>query len=324
MSTKTASRATSTSRSTDATDGPRTILLPGGAPSLYLLVNRRHGHVRVFDFRGGPTPQKRSQIVAAAKQVDARRVFSLVEEDDVAAWSRLGFAAEGVVPRFYRRSDAWVVGAHVAELASRRGEDAGDEDRPLDDQEARRRAADAVVAEAAKLLRTAGELHLPATRLIRASALQVQRAVAAAERAGRALGGTDLFSREGVREHLLVSALKSGTEKATHQVVVACERVEGSGTVLFELVELPHTDAHRLAATAAVFALCDTLAGEGARHTFTLAPADDVPLCATLLAAGFRRSGLLHHHLHVGGEPRDALVWSRELTPSEHAEAGRG
>jgi hypothetical protein len=324
MSTKTASRGTSTSSSAHASDGSRTILLPGGALSLCLLVSRRHGHVRVFDFRGGPTPQKRSQIVAAAKQVDARRVFSLVEEDDVAGWSRLGFAVEGVVPRFYRRSDAWVVGARVAELARRRGEDAADDDLPPGDQEARRRAADAVVTEAAKLLRETGELHLPATRLVRATPQQVQRAVAAAERRGRALGGTELFSREGVREHLLVSALKSGTEKATHQVLVACERVEGSGTVLFELVELPHTDAHRLAATAAVFALCDTLAAEGARHTFTLAPANDVPVCATLLAAGFRRSGLLHHHLHVEGEPRDALVWSRELAPLAGAEAGRG
>jgi hypothetical protein len=46
---------------------------------------------------------------------------------------------------------------------------------------------------------------------------------------------------------------------------------------------------------------------------FSLAPSDDVALATAFLQNGFRRTGLLVEHLLLGGERKDAILWSRKL-----------
>src|SRR6476469_300402 len=99
-----------------ANSGVEELLFHNDTVSLCLLVNRRHSTLRIIDFRAGPTVAKRSFVVAAAKREGVEKVFTLVERDEVATWTRLGFTREGSIPSFYKRSDAWILGAVVAQI----------------------------------------------------------------------------------------------------------------------------------------------------------------------------------------------------------------
>ena len=40
----------------------------------------------------------------------------------MSTWTRLGFTREGSIPRFYKRSDAWILGAVVSQVGPLRGD----------------------------------------------------------------------------------------------------------------------------------------------------------------------------------------------------------
>jgi hypothetical protein len=83
------------------------------AVSLCLLVNRRARTMRVIDFRAGPTNAKRLFVLSLAQREGVDKVYTLVERDEVATWVKLGFAKEGNIPGFYKRSDAFLLGCTV-------------------------------------------------------------------------------------------------------------------------------------------------------------------------------------------------------------------
>src|SRR5262245_182833 len=99
-----------------ASSGVDELLFHNDTVSLCLLVNRRHQTLRVIDFRAGPTLAKRNFVIAAAKREGVEKVFTLVERDEVSTWVRLGFQREGSIPSFYKRSDAWILGAVVSQV----------------------------------------------------------------------------------------------------------------------------------------------------------------------------------------------------------------
>src|SRR5512140_181445 len=79
--------------------------------SLCLLINRRTRTMRVIDFRAGPSNAKRLFVMSLAQREGAEKVYTLVERDEVSTWVKLGFAKEGNIPGFYKRSDAFMLGA---------------------------------------------------------------------------------------------------------------------------------------------------------------------------------------------------------------------
>src|SRR6185436_5345704 len=92
------------------------LLFQNDTVSLCLLVNRRNRTLRVIDFRAGPTAAKRNFVIATAQREGVEKVYTLVERDEVATWTRLGFTREGSIPGFYKRSDAWILGAVVSQV----------------------------------------------------------------------------------------------------------------------------------------------------------------------------------------------------------------
>ncbi len=86
------------------------IFFQNEAVSLCLLVNRRAKTMRVIDFRAGPTPAKRLFVLSLAQREGVSKVYTLVERDEVQTWLKLGFAKEGNIPAFYKRSDAFLLG----------------------------------------------------------------------------------------------------------------------------------------------------------------------------------------------------------------------
>ncbi|AUX40106.1 hypothetical protein SOCE26_015030 [Sorangium cellulosum] len=304
-----------TTWSPTSSSGVDELLFRNDTVSLCLLVNRRHRTLRIIDFRAGPTPSKRNLVLATARREGVEKIFTLVERDEVPTWTRLGFVREGSIPGFYKRSDAWILGAVVSQMASRvRDEGDGEEDAEgAEDREGSPAVilAERTITRARRLLRESEARPLPAVKLAHASGLDLRRAVAAAQRAGRALTGFEPFGRDAVRTGYVLSA------RGGFSLHAAWEMQSCFGNSFLELLTSPRSEAERLATTAAIGALCDRLVAERAVSTFTFAPADDVELSAALLANGFRRSAVLARHLVVGRARKDAILWAKKLVAPE-------
>ncbi|WP_437601047.1 hypothetical protein WMF28_05655 [Sorangium sp. So ce590] len=297
--------------SSTSSSGVDELLFRNDAVSLCLLVNRRHRTLRIIDFRAGPTPSKRNFVLSAAKREGVEKIYTLVERDEVPTWTRLGFVREGSIPGFYKRSDAWILGAVVSETSPSRSEEGGDDE---GDDRAGSPAvllAERTIARARRLLREGEGRPLPAIKIAPASAVELRRAVAVAQRTGRALTGFEPFGRDAVRTGYVLSARGGFTLHA------AWEMQSCFGNSFLEILSSPRHEAERLATTAAIGALCDRLVEEKAVSTFTFAPADDQELCAALLANGFRRSAVLARHLVVGRTRKDAILWAKKLVAPE-------
>lgn len=290
------------------------ILIQSDAVSICLLVNRRHGHLRVIDFRAGPTVAKRNAVLIAAKKVGIEKVFTLVERDEVATWMRLGFEREGSIPGFYRRSDAWIMGIVVplAKPLSPQWLAAMDDDDDLPMEVPPSPAAtlaEKIVAKAKKLIRDEAAPSA-SVKLARLGAADAEKALAAAQKKGIALTGFERFGRDTTRTTYAAQArgvtlhLSAEAQPFFHNALV-------------ELLASPKNDSERLAATSAVAMLTEELRAEGKANAFAIVPADDVMLAAVMLGSGFRRSAALASHLAIGGERKDAVVWSKRLAQGD-------
>ena len=299
--------AATTQTSTQAVDE---LLFHNDSVSLCLLVNRRNKTLRVIDFRAGPTLAKRNFVLATAKREGIEKVFVLVERDEVNTWMRLGLRREGSIPGFYKRSDAWLMGAVVSELGPMRAQGAFDDediDDEVDEPSAAIATAQKLVDKAKRLAKDAADKPSPQTKIAPIKRDAVAKAVAAALKSGRALTGFESFSRDVERQGFLVTG-KGGFELCT-----SFELQPSFGSALFEILTGPRDDAERALVASALKTIASKLVELGAVTAFTMTPADDVVLSASLLQAGFKKSAVLASHIVVGGKRRDALVWAKRL-----------
>lgn len=304
--------------STVSNSGVEELLFQNDTVSLCLLVNRRHRHLRVVDFRAGPTVAKRNFVIAAAKREGIDKVFTLVERDEVSTWTRLGFSREGSIPAFYRRSDAWILGAVVSQVAplqldARDDDDGDDDDDAAPAQSPAAALAERTIARAKRLLKASPAPSLPSVKVADVREADARKAISAAQRSGRALTGFEAFGRDVAR------GFHVATTRAGFSLHASWETQPCFGNSFLEILTGPRTELDRLATTAAVRALAERLEEEGFVSTFCLAPADDVSLAAVFLANAFRRTGVLAKHLVVKGERRDAIVWSKKLAAGPEA-----
>ncbi|HSY23551.1 MAG TPA: hypothetical protein VK841_15600 [Polyangiaceae bacterium] len=298
--------------------------------SLCLLINRRARTMRVIDFRAGATPAKRMCVQSLAQREEVDKVYTLVERDEVQTWMKLGFAKEGTIPGFYKRSDAFVMGASVPsptakDLRTRaannanytagtgNGKSANGYDIPLE-SETRLVAAPAVGSGLGLSVRATAAVASPAldrmertiaagkraskdlsdrplsAKITEISESDARKAVSAALRAGRALSEFEPFGRDVQRRYFLA------TTRGGYELCVSTESQICFSNAFLEVLNSPRTDAEKQGAAAAIAAVGDKLTAEGVVSCFALAPSDDVPLATAFLHAGFRRTGLLLGH----------------------------
>jgi len=287
------------------------------AVSLCMLIHRRARTMRVVDFRAGPTSAKRLFVMSIARREGVRKVFTLVERDEVQTWHKLGFAKEGSIPCFYKRSDALILGCAVPPDSS-----AAESGQVPFQSEIR-----IAVAEPAVATRPGSASHdvmentlaagkrglkdladkLPPAKATPMAESDARKAVIAAQRNGRALTSFELFGRDVERRYFAV-AVRGGFD-----LVASTESQSCFGNAFLELLESPRTEAEKIATAAALRCLCDKLLAEETVSCFSLAPSDDSNLASVFLHNGFRRTGLLLDHLVTGGVRKDAIVWSRKL-----------
>jgi hypothetical protein len=292
--------------------------------SLCLLINRRARTMRVVDFRAGATGAKRLFLLTLGQREGVEKAYTLVERDEVASWVKLGFAKEGNIPGFYKRSDAFLLGCLVPS-PGRAGafEPFAQADVPSH-SEMRLTVAEPIptavslpmTAAQAVMERTlaTAKKHLkdfdktvPAARLTSVTEAGARRAVAAVLRTGRALTAFEPFGRDVVRRYF-VATTRGGFELHASTETQTC-----FGNAYLELLQAPRTEVEKQGTIGAIAALCDRLLGEDIVSCFSLAPSDDVAMASAFLRSGFRRTGLLLAHLLVGGERKDAILFSRKL-----------
>lgn len=276
-------------------------------PGVYLclLVNHTDRNLRVIDFRAGLSREKRRLIVDFAVAHRIERLFTLVERDEVAAWVRLGFAREGTIPAFYKRSDAHVLGALTASL--RLSHQSGT--RPA--LALRNEAAIATKLEAvhqdARKLAASWKLSASGVRVAIAPEPEVQRAKAAIKRAEWSPITLDAFSRGADQWHYTCTA------KGVPALCVAVESQACFDNALLEILARPRTDKEGLWMARALGEVLSTLRERGIVSCFAMTPVSDVVLGAVYARNGFRRTGIMNDHLPASGGRETAFLWTRKL-----------
>lgn len=292
-----------------------------------MMLHRRAKTMRVIDFRAGPTQAKRMFVMSMAQREGVEKVFTLVERDEVGTWLKLGFAREGNIPGFYKRSDAFMLGCSVSDVPDRAlhhraesGEmriasalDSDDdivEEAPLDNRA--QELAERTIVTAKKRAKDLVGKPMPVAKITEAKEAEVKKAVANALKAGRALTAFEPFGRDVERRFYSVTA------RGGYELTMSTESQACFGNAFLELLTAPKNDAERLCAISALKAICDRMLAEDIVSCFSLAPSDDLGLATAFVHNGFRRTGLLQNHLQVGNERKDAIIWSRKLAnPAE-------
>jgi len=303
------------------------VFFQNDAVSLCLLINRRAKTMRVVDFRAGPTNAKRMFVLSLAKREGVEKAYTLVERDEVATWVKLGFAKEGNIPGFYKRSDAFLLGCSVnnapapreaAPLHSEiriavrgRVETTAvvvDDDKPeeavVDTAHA---AAERTLVQAKKHAKELADKPLPAAKVVGIKEADAKKPVEKALKAGRALTAFEPFGRDVERRYFAI------TSRGGFELIASTESQACFGNSFLELLTGPKNETEKLATIASLKAICEKLLGEGVVSCFALGPSDDVAFSTAFVANGFRRTGLLQNHIVVGGERKDAIIWSRKL-----------
>jgi hypothetical protein len=303
------------------------------AVSLCLLVNRRARTMRVVDFRAGPSHAKRLFVLSLAQREGVEKAYTLVERDEVATWVKLGFAKEGNIPGFYKRSDAFMLGCVVpppgrAKILERPVTGVDDDDDPPSQSGMRLAAAspagasapmtaaqelmERTILTAKKALKDGPEKAPPSAKIAPVSEAEARKAVASALKSGRALTAFEAFGRDAERRYFVASA-RGGFELYASTESQAC-----FGNAYLELLQSPRTEAEKAGTHGTLRAFCDRLTAEGVVSCFSLAPSDDLALATAYLQNGFRRTGLLLDHMVVGSQRKDAIIWARKLAnPSD-------
>lgn len=262
---------------------------------LCLLLNRRIGFIRVIDFRSGALPAKRLFIQSVAKREGVEKVITLVEKDEVSSWTRVGFVREGTIPGFYKRSDGHLCGCLISDRTA-----------SVEVSEDGMKRAERTVTHGKKNAREVpDDLSMVEVQEVEdAIALKARDEV---WRKGKGLNSFDDFGRDA--ERIFVES----TSKRGKPNYLSVEFQDCFGHSLFEVLRAPEDDLDVLALTAGLRRMADDLTARGIVSGFALAPADDIGLATAYLAAGFRKTGLLAGGIMVGGDRKDAILWTRKL-----------
>jgi hypothetical protein len=281
------------------------ILYEDGSVSLCLLHSRRHRTLRVIDYRSGPHPAKGPIVMDLARQLGAERLITLVERDEVVTWAHCGFRREGTIPGFFKRTDAWVLGAPAEpSLPLATQEQSGLRLVPLDEHDP---GVERTLGSSRRLARAWAELTHPAIRVQPAQGPLLDRLLGAAASSGRSLTDLEPFSKDSERIHFAC------TGRGGFSLLVAVEVQVCYSNAWVELVTSPRTHKEAQLGAAALGLVCTRLLGQEIGACFAWTPVGDAGLGAIFLANRFRKTGLLAAHLLHDNRRQGAFLWTRRL-----------
>jgi hypothetical protein len=266
-----------------------------------LVVNRRHRSARIVDFLAGNFPQKQAAIQTICVREGIERVYTLVEREESTGWAKTGYAREGSIPGYYKRSDAHVMG-HLVHSPPRVDEE-GNLLAPVADAA----RAEKLVNQAKKQKDSLAALRGAKSEILDERQLDALR-LAFKGRKGAPPALDDRFGRTGNRVHMVARDARKGTEQ-----FVAAEVQDCFGNAYVQLGATPTAEPDARLLVTLLQSLSDELKGREVASAFTYGPVQDTLLGATLLSAGFKKTGLLAKHLLVAGKRSDAVLWTKKL-----------
>ena len=278
-----------------------------------LVVNRRHRSARIVDFLAGNFGQKSAAIDAFARREGIERVYTLVEREESLGWARVGYAREGSIPGYYKRSDAYLMGRVVTTPPM------VDEDGLAMTPPPETNAAEKVLTAAKKMVPELNEVPrgFKATTLSDAEVLSAGLLPAKTRKGGAWF--EERFGRTGERIHVAGRMGRTGAKLPDQ--VISVELQEPFGNALVQLTAWAQkTDDARMLFSS-LQTVAEQLRTRDIGCTFALSPADNAVTAAAFLAAGFKRTGLLARHLLLGDRRVDALLWTRRGASSADADA---
>lgn len=285
--------------------GSEELQVSRGEVSLCLIVNRRTQTMRIIDFRAGPQAHKLDLIRDVAQKEGMLRAYTVVEREESTTWSKMGFAKEGSIPGFYKRSDAYIMGLTF---------DASEPQQSGTRIRIRTEAAPSVADRAERayqaarrLMRNRAPESLPNVKVAPARSQDIEKAFSNASKSGRALTGLEAFGRDIRKEHFLCTA------RGGFSLLVGVEAQPCFDNAFIEALCAPRGDKETWLTAASLGLIGQNLMEQGIVSAFTVAPAESVELAAALMTAGFRRTGRLAEHVNVQGQRVDAFLWSRKL-----------
>jgi len=281
--------------------GEDELLVSRGGLTLRFLINRRSRVMRVIDFRAGPHPEKLTLVQEVAEQQGVQRAFTLVEREEAPTWVRLGFEKEGVIPGFYKRSDAHVLGLLFEEAPDRESSV-----RIKLHVEPAAEAHERTYQAARRLLKARDGQTLPSVKVALARSQDEEKALETARSSGRQLTDLAPFGRDVQRTSYLCTA------RGGFSLLIGAEIQPCFDNALLQLLTPPRGEKELFMMAGALDQVCRELGDQGVVSVFSLAPADSVELSAILLAAGFRRTGIMPRQLLLNGLA-SAQIWSRKL-----------
>ncbi|MBI5532098.1 MAG: hypothetical protein HY898_05235 [Deltaproteobacteria bacterium] len=291
-----------------ATDG---LLFHNDSVSLCLLVNRRAGTMRIYDFRAGPSASKRTFMLSTARREGIERVFILVEREEVATWTRMGLVREGVVPGFYKRSDGFVLGTALDSDGClpvmsadgsrlRGGTNRASAQADLDLAEETYRRARLLVKNHAEISSSSP------LRMVDGDEGDARKAVWAAGRCGAMRSAFEPFGRDSERMYF------AGTVRGAPVFWLSAEIQPCFDHALIEFLTAPRSDRECAQFRTGLELAAERLRSRDVVAMFAFSPIDDPLFASVFIAAGFRRTGLLARHLWSHAGRKDAFLWTRK------------
>lgn len=273
-----------------------------------LVVNRRHKSARIVDFLAGNFPQKQAAIHQIAVREGIERVFTLVEREESTGWAKVGYAREGSIPGYYKRSDAYVMG-HLIHNPPKVNAD-GALIAPVAD-----------LAKAEKAINAAKKVKEFIAPKGAKTVVMSDRELADLRAASKGKKSfaffDDRFGRTGARVHVVANPGKSSVKTA--EQIVSAEVQECFGNAFVQIAATPASEIEARMLVAALNGLVDQLKNREVASTFAFAPVSDSLVSAAMLAAGFRKTGLLAQHLIVGDKRADTILWTRKTGAADSA-----
>ncbi len=266
-----------------------------------LVVNRRQRSARLVDYLAGNFVTKQQHLDAIARREGIERIYTLVEKEESLGWSRVGYAREGTIPSYYKRSDAYLLGRVITDPPTVT-EEGAPATVPADTN-----AAEKVLTAAKRLV---PEVTLP--KGVKVEVLDDHKALASGAVAPHtrksAAWFEERFGSIGDRVHVVARAARA--PKVTDQVVTGeLQEPFGNAFVQYALHPTKPDEARLLA--AALAGLHEVLRAREIGCAFAVSPADNPLAAAVFVQGGYRRTGVLSRHLVSGDHRIDALLWTR-------------
>ena len=294
-----------------------------------LLFDYTNRTLRVVDFRGGNFQNKHAYLENILIKEGMRKIFTLIERDDMNGWQRVGYHREGSIPGYYKRSDAYIMSRiYDADFDAKmpQGEDNLENKGILNDikvvgkklSEAKDPGIKVDPISDVEVIQIIAEEQARRESKSPKGAKPKKTAVAKAKKTSPPAADAELgridglifpqFSREVEYFHFLMQ-----NRRTKQSNVLSTEYQDCFGNAKVHFCLPIESKADQNLAKAGLQQAIDQMLEMGAVSIFATVPAGDAKSNEVFAGCGFRNSGWLNRQLIMPEGVWDVILWTRKL-----------